>query len=119
METLRVYDDSYPADDFSGIFEAYYPSKKIKFRSAYRNGVEFGQAICYWENGQIAQIGENDDEGKGVGRWVDYDEDGRISKEVNYLSGKLHGPRIVYYKDGSIMSQELYSHGKRLDSPQL
>ena len=46
------------------------------------DGVRNGEAVVYHENGNIHYVG-NYENGKEVGIWKFYDEEGKLLKEVN------------------------------------
>ncbi len=46
-------------------------------------------------------------------RWVDYLEDGKISKEVTYKNSSLYGPYKEYYNSGIIKLSGNYTGGKK------
>ena len=90
MNSVRIVDDGhidpYPPVDYTGEWLSEWPNGQLKFHGCYIKGVPEGDQICYWENGQIAQIGRCKD-GQCIGLWKDYREDGTLMLECEYLSG--------------------------------
>lgn len=75
----------WPPEDFTGEWIVEWPNGQVKFRSLYLGGKEEGDYLCYWSNGNRAQQGYCSD-GKCVGIWSDFREDGTKFKETEYYS---------------------------------
>ena len=69
-------------------------------------------AIQYYQNGQIEYQGSYNKEGKRVGHWVYYYEDGTLWSEAEYLNGERHGKSAVYYENGKVRYTGNYKDGK-------
>ena len=54
--------------------------------------------------------------GKRVGPWVGFWDNGQISSKGTYKDGKREGPWVIYYKNGQLMTKGTYKDGKR-DGP--
>jgi hypothetical protein len=80
-------DGLYPPDNFTGIWEVYWPNGRLKWRSFYKNGKAEGEHLCLLDNGVIAQNGQNIN-GECVGDWFDYWEDGQLFKRTVYKDAK-------------------------------
>ncbi len=98
-----------PTAGYSGVWEVYWPNRRIKLRAYYLHGKEEGEYLCFWENGHIAQRGCML-AGECTGVWVDYDYDGNKSLEGEYVHGK-HGVWRSFWSDGCVMSEEEFHRG--------
>ena len=68
----------------------------------YLRGKAEGDWLCGWPNGQVAQRGQNSN-GRAIGIWVDYREDGTKLKEVEYRGPKTFQTRF-YSPQGALKS---------------
>ena len=50
--------------------------------------------------------------GKEVGEWLVYDENGQLWNKSNYKDGKLHGECLWYNENGQLEKTEIYKDGK-------
>jgi len=53
--------------------------------------------------------------GKRVGPWVTYWENGQLSLRCDYKKGKEEGPWIAYHDNGELLMKGDYKDGKRED----
>lgn len=68
--------------------EIYYESGQLDYEGHYKNGKEHGTWTYYWPNGQMKSI-EYYEKGLEQGTMYDYDDQGRVIKEYQYMRGKL------------------------------
>ncbi|WP_157467902.1 toxin-antitoxin system YwqK family antitoxin [Desulfatibacillum aliphaticivorans] len=89
MELTKVVDEHgfgcYPPQDYTGIWEVYWPNGVIKSRNRYIDGKEEGEQLCFWDNGNLAQVGQAKN-GHCIGLWEDFSYEGLRFKETDYYS---------------------------------
>jgi antitoxin component YwqK of YwqJK toxin-antitoxin module len=107
--TVREDEESdpiWPGEDYTGEWVIEWPSGALKFTGFYVNGQPHGPSRSYWENGQIAQTGENA-EGQCIGLWEDFLEDGQKFKQTLYEDASSF---IVKWlsKDGSVSETQVF-----------
>ena len=51
--------------------------------------------------------------GKRVGPWVGFWDNGQISSKGTYKDGKREGPWVIYYKNGQLMTKGTYKNGRK------
>jgi antitoxin component YwqK of YwqJK toxin-antitoxin module len=110
--TVREDDEDYPLwpnDDFTGEWIVEWPSGALKFTGYYLNGLSHGVSRSYWENGKIAQSGESF-EGKPIGIWEDFFEDGYKFKETIY-EDSTNFIEKRFNTDGSISATKVFKNG--------
>ena len=54
-------------------------------------------------------------DGKQVGLWVAYHENGQLKIKQNYVDGKKDGIREYFNQDGSLEKTETYKDGVKID----
>jgi antitoxin component YwqK of YwqJK toxin-antitoxin module len=114
----------------------YDKTKNLKYEGTFENGYEVGKFVFYEdEKGKkikATKVFEQQgtvcyttlfnrkfklSEGSEVnrlkeGKWIYYFENSNIKiSEENYLQGKLHGKKIVFYKDGNMAEESFYENG--------
>ena len=52
-------------------------------------------------------------DGKKVGPWVFYHDNGQLNKQGVYKDGKVEGPWVSYHGNGQLDSKGTYKDGKR------
>jgi antitoxin component YwqK of YwqJK toxin-antitoxin module len=114
-DILIDYDDEglYPPDGFTGVWEVYWPNRKLKWRAHFLNGVEDGRHTCWWDDGRLAQTGICE-HGECKGVWVDYHTDGSKMKETEYAT---RGNFVVrwYDNEGAISEVQTWVNGVQID----
>jgi antitoxin component YwqK of YwqJK toxin-antitoxin module len=83
-------------------------SNNISYKCHYNNGIKVGEAIFYYENGQIDNIcNYKDGKIEGMRYWYFESDDnspGNIKKSCNHIDGLRQGECIIYYSNGTIKS---------------
>ena len=51
-------------------------------------------------------------DGKREGKWVGYDENGRVMREPNFVDGKLEGKWVEYDEEGNITDEDIWKDDK-------
>ena len=52
--------------------------------------------------------------GKRVGPWVTYHDNGQLESKHNYEDGIRHGPWVDYWKSGKLKFKRTYKDGKKV-----
>ena len=71
-------------------------------QGSFKNGVEDGAWVEYWDNGQLSDEG-NYKKGKKDGSWVTYYPNGQLWVKGNYKNGKKEGAWFFYEPNGTLM----------------
>ena len=66
-----------------------------------RNGKRVGLWVSFHENGQLRNKGTYED-GKMDGPWVSYYKNGRLGYKGTFKDGKKVGPWVHYNEDGTV-----------------
>ncbi|MDX1943966.1 MAG: hypothetical protein SFU86_01060 [Pirellulaceae bacterium] len=82
-------DDLNRPNDYTGVFEAFWPNGQLKYRRHFVNGVEVGQHIRFWEDGMLAHIS-----------WRD-------------PAGHMRGTMLTFYPGGDKDTEEIWSDDER------
>ena len=77
----------------------------------YRNGIEEGLWISWYENGQKWEEG-NYRNGEEEGLWLYWYDNGQKADEGNYQNGEKEGLWISWYLSGQKISEGNYRNGK-------
>ena len=81
IEQKRMYENGM----VNGLGEFYYATGQIKIKAMYKENVPNGLQEIFWENGKIKERGNRGDgNGKRVGVWEIFDEEGKHIKDVMY-----------------------------------
>ena len=48
------------------------------------------------------------------GQYKNYNRDGRLILEGNFLEGKMHGDNVAYFPDGTVQHRFTYEKGKKI-----
>jgi len=120
----------------TGVWQKYYPNKKIRYSGTFKNGKEVGVFKFYDDSKSnfpsiIKTFSEDKEEvlvafynsdgdvqskgyfleKKRVGKWIYYFDDGKKMSEEFYKDGKLDGVLINYYPNGKITEESFYKNG--------
>ena len=130
-KALLYYEDgkirwqgSYRKNKIDGPSIHYYKNGNLQWVGTYKEGKMDGQRLCYTESGSLTngafKILDEDGtiekegtciNGKPEGLVKQYNSKGVLVKEINFKDGKPNGP-THYYKEGKIVSMELFKNGK-------
>lgn len=88
---------------------AYYNSGSIWYKRNFNDGVEIGLGYYYYDNGNIMEMSRKYN-GLPDSLYILYYKDNAnvIKNKCYYKQGKLNGPFMGYYPDGSLMNTSLY-----------
>ena len=76
-----------------------------------KNGKRVGAFVTYWENGQLMTKGNYKDEDRD-GAWVNYYDNGQLMSKGTYKDGKRVGSWINYWKNGELSETGTYKDNK-------
>lgn len=93
-----------------GMFEYYYPDKKIKAKGEYLNNRRIGQWTFYFQNSNIEQEGHYKN-GYLDGEWTWYYKNGNVWRIEHYLQNKEDGESVEYDSLGNVISKGNYIEG--------
>ena len=72
-----------------------------KTQGSFKDGKKVGPWVGYHDNGKLESKGTFKD-GKEVGPWIEYHENGQLLCKGIYKDGKMDGPWVGYNKDGTV-----------------
>lgn len=80
--------------------EEYYENGQLKSKITY-NGTELASAKFYHENGKLSKEGNYMNNMMG-GLWTTYDNNGILESKMQFLNGLFHGKVESYYQNGQL-----------------
>ena len=78
--------------------------KQIFQKILYKNGLQDGVQVTYFQSGQIATTGKMKN-GKQIGEWTWYYENGMVSSSVTYIDGEKEGVQKLYDDLGTLCKE--------------
>jgi antitoxin component YwqK of YwqJK toxin-antitoxin module len=95
-----------------GEWRKYYSNKTLKEKRQFTNGLKTGELFSWWENGnkRLHSFFEAD-EYSGICR--EWNENGLLVKQMNYLKGHEEGAQQWWYDDGKIKANYIIKEGRR------
>ena len=95
---------------------------KIEAEGSYEDGYKIGKWAYYYEDGQLRSEEYYDNEYIALRKCVDYDENGKIVKDLEYnldetagpYGGPWNGKFADYHNNGQIQSEGNYENGERV-----
>ena len=79
-----------------------------------KNGKKVGPWVSYHDNGRLEEKGTYED-GKKDGPWVGYHDNGQLASKGTYKDDKFDGPWVYYWKYGQLWKKETYKDGKLVE----
>ena len=67
-----------------GTWIFYYSNGKIETRGKFKNGMRVGKWKYYYQSGNIKQLSRYSELGEREGKWIEYDEDGKVTTSIIY-----------------------------------
>ena len=126
------YEFNYKNGIKHGLIKTYDKNGHLDYESNYKNGVQDGLTKSY-ENGKLRVEGNYKikEEYREIikscveenpylvyvdktGLWKWYHENGKLSRETNYMNDNKHGITKHYYENGQLEFETKYSYGKVL-----
>ena len=86
-------------------FIHYYPNKKVKDSLYYHPNSPKVNAVSYWSNGAKSSEGVFINKNKD-GKWLYYNESGKLVAEDNYVAGKKQGVCKIFSAENGVLLQE-------------
>lgn len=112
-------DDLARPANFSGVWLAYWPDGKLKYRGAFREGVPIGQHVCFWQDGTVAEICWRDPFGQLRGTGLSFHPDGdKQCEEIRDSQSPQPGSfvRKHYDSNGDLFLETKYIGFVQVDS---
>ena len=124
-----VSKELYVNDMKQGVSYYYYLNGTMKETISFIDGKEDGISIEFAEDGRIItikryfrgslterqKINRYDANNTKDGEWLEFYEGVKVSKEINYKNGLLHGYYKEYGTDGKLLITLLYDNGKLVE----
>ena len=81
-----------------------------------RDGIHYEKFTTVPFTGKVTgEIQGSFKDGKEIGPWVFYYDNGQLSSKGTYKDGKKEGPWVRYYEDGQLQEKGYYKNGKKVD----
>ena len=95
-----------------GEWRKYYLGNKLKEKRHFTNGFKTGELTAWWENGnkKLHYSFEGNDYSGTCREW---NEDGLLVKQMNYLKGHEEGPQQCWYDNGKVKANYVIKDGRR------
>ncbi len=103
---------SYKEGKEHGEWKKYYPSKQLKEKRYFENGQKRGEYITWWENGQ-KQLDYFFMADEYEGTCKEWNNEGRLTKVMNYKKGHEEGQQQCWYDNGKIKANYIIKDGRR------
>jgi uncharacterized protein len=94
-----------------GVWTEFYITGEIQGKGKYINGKRIEQWEFLFPNGKLEQKGKYSKLGLPTGKWLWYHENGKVLIDENYKGGKREGVFSEYDTDGNIITQGEYLDG--------
>lgn len=94
-----------------GFWKEYYDDGKLYAEGKYEKDVRIGQWKFYHKNGVLRQEGSYNSKGQPEGDWFWYYENSNILREETYYLGLLDGIMVEYDEDGRVIAQGEFIEG--------
>lgn len=94
-----------------GFWKEYYDSGRLRAEGEYNKDTKTGPWKYYYENGTLSQEGTYNSEGNPEGEWRWYYENGALLREEYYYLGKLDGLMVDYDENGEVLAQGEFIEG--------
>jgi len=95
----------------NGDWKLYYNNGALKAEGVYENGIKVGVWKFFHPNGELEQTGRYDKKGRLQGEWVWYYPSGKILRQEMYLDGLADGLTTEYDEEGNIITEGEYIEG--------
>ena len=125
-------------NNLDGPSTSYYESGQVKTKMTYRNGVPTGNALEYFENGNLREETDYSNSGRDrkitryhnaagklaqaelqyknnrpAGTWKEFFPDGKTPRKTEAYgpTGRLTGDRVTYFENGQVQSRQPFVNG--------
>lgn len=96
----------------SGEWRQYYPTRQLKEKRFFEQGIKKGPYLGWWPGGQM-QLEYNFEEGEYEGLCREWNETGFLVKKMNYRRGYEEGAQQWWYDNGKIKANYVIQNGRR------
>ncbi len=96
-----------------GLWKDYFENGELKAEGSYDNGVKVGEWKYYYPNGKPEQTGKFNSKGKFIGQWVWYYPSGNILREEHFVNGLADGLMTEFDDEGNIIAEGDYIEGMK------
>lgn len=95
----------------NGDWKEYYTDGALKAEGKYDNGLKVGEWKYYHTNGKLEQTGNYNAKGQLTGDWFWYYPSGNIRREETFINGRSDGLMTEFDDEGNIITQGEYIEG--------
>ena len=92
--------------------KTYYPNRNLEAVVVYEKNIRQGEAIFYWENGNIKEK-RNYVNDKVFGTVTSFYENGKLKELYSVEDGRRDGPATFYDSTGNVIEDVLFENGVR------
>ncbi len=92
--------------------KTYYPNRNLEAVVVYEKNIRQGEAILYWENGNIKEK-RNYVNDKVFGTVTTFYENGKLKELYSVEDGRRDGPATFYDSTGNVIEDVLFENGVR------
>ena len=92
--------------------KTYYPNRNLEAVVVYEKNIRQGEAIFYWENGNIKEK-RNYVNDKVFGTVTSFYENGKMKELYSVEDGRRDGPATFYDSTGNVIEDVLFENGVR------
>lgn len=110
--TDTLYIRNYLLGKEHGYWKQFHPGNELAEHRYFRNGKKEGEHIGYYVGGQPRfsyQLANDVYEGNNR----EWNADGKLILDMNYLAGQEEGPQKVWYDNGKIKANYVIKNGRR------
>ncbi len=94
-----------------GPWKEYYEEGELRAEGSYNQGKRVGKWKFYHQNGSVEQDGNYNNQGNPEGAWKWYFENGNVERDEAYRNGLTDGPYTEYDENGKVVVQGEYVDG--------
>lgn len=109
---LNITQGGYSGKLLHGEFNSFYLNKQLKEQGVFKKGLKIGKWKEWNENGKLSLL-TNYRNGSANGIFYRYDTTGKLSEQGRYKNGKLHGKLKKYFNADSVAYTK-YEDGRLL-----
>ncbi len=96
------------AGNRQGPWKEFHPSRQLKAKGDYANGLRIGDWLFFFPNGKLEQKGRYDKKGRPQGLWQWYYPNENLLREENYLNGQREGTLTEWNDSGKVITKGDY-----------
>ena len=96
-----------------GVWTEYHNTGEFKGKGIYKEGNRTGEWEFFYASGKLEQKGKYDKKGRMQGAWKWWYESGKLWREEFYINGKRDGEMKDYDEEGNVILQGNYIEGRK------